>query len=305
MRNENNKDEEFVLNFDEDVVDMTNINSTAKNSYTTNNEAKNEYDPYGVYDPYGAYNSNNDSTRQPFSKPVSKFEKLSFILIIIAELLPIIFILYFIMTKFTLTSYYTISLMFNIIIYIFCICDSIVLKVNYYSTYQIFIAILLPGIYPFFAFKIRKKSLLFPILILVLSFLLVFPLAKKISPLVIDEYKYAKTSSDTYDAKYNKPMEKFKALNVSSENSNKMIDVINSYIRDYDFDITTDIDASYIITVTGTTKIYTYSGYQNCSAKISFKMNSIMTGYSIYEMIIDGEKYNLSDAQAQWNKMIK
>ena len=55
-----NKDEEFVISFDDDAVDMTDVNRLKKNdtygsnsTYNSGNtySANNEYDPYGVYRP--------------------------------------------------------------------------------------------------------------------------------------------------------------------------------------------------------------------------------------------------------------
>lgn len=323
MNNEKNDEEEFLINFDDDVVDLTDTNRKFPNNPYINNSAPydsydNSASAYNAYngrddnDPYGVYNPNHDltvSARTAYGSSYSgvneKGERFTFKLMLVAMAVSFLYVMFLAFSKYeTIYIYSYIGSVVSLICELGFVVDSVVIKSKYGKTSAIVIAAFFGMFYPLIGFGQRGLRKIIPTLWLLAYIFLLGLAIKNIVPNFIEETKYEKSSQDTYSSKYDTAMKKFKGLKANTDSRYTVYDIVTSFFRNYDWDVKRSSDSSYLISVKGIVTMIESDGTYDQNVTLIFKMNSSMKSFSVTGAAIDGTSYSTSDAQKFWESLI-
>lgn len=275
-----NKDEEFVISFDDDAVDMTDVNRLKKNdtygtyqpSGTTNTNtgygsnsaygsnstynsgntysANNEYDPYGVYRPDLAAQQAKKNSRERERKLEQSMTKLIYMVMII----EVLYLAFFSIPGNDNFAIFTIlSYGLNLLLELVFIVDGCIMYKNYKKVSLIVTATIFPIFYPMVRNSARGERKSMSAMWLLLVIVLAFTMAKNNGLSIALNAKKTTSGTEVYSSKYNAAMKKFK--NYKYDGNSKTIDVINVYFETFKLDVTSEQDGYLNVKVSGKTSI--------------------------------------------------
>lgn len=293
-------EEEFQLNFDDETVDMTNLNKQ-KNSYTGSygNTYNSSYDePPQHNDIYGAYDPSRDRALTGSNKYSSKSaaETVLNILHYVALVVCTVSVAYFvIMKKYDIDSYKSIMALTSLFMEIVFVVEAIVLYHRYRRMSLIVTGIFIPVLYPFFRCKVLGKSKIIPSL-WIIAYLIVCVMFVKG---VLANYDLEYGCINKYPSKYESVMKMFKEYN--SENNVKTIKVMSKSFRSYSLDVKVESEeAEYIyVVLEGNSKVYV-EGIEKPDTNIphnvvmTFKVKKSDGSYSVEGLTINKNNHDAS-----------
>ena len=254
-----NKDEEFVISFDDDAVDMTDVNRLKKNdtygsnsTYNSGNtySANNEYDPYGVYRPDLAAQQEKKNSSQKGRKLEYTMTKLVYAVM----LLEIVYLIFFsIPGNDNYKLFTSLSGILNILFEVVFIVDGCIMYKHYKKISLIVVAVILPIFYPLVRNGARGERKSMSALWLLLLVVLTFTVTKNNGISLALNAKEDTSCKEIYASKYKAAMKKFKKYKY--DGNSKTIDVINVYFETFKLDVTSEQDGYLNVKVSGKTSI--------------------------------------------------
>ncbi len=301
--NFNNTNDEFVLNFDEDVIDLTNSNRNSASSYTSNinNYDNSNYtnvsdnDPYGAYDPGRDLSLGNSLASAAYSNS-RKEANLTFKFVIAAMLAMILYMLFIIYGKNPINTYIFVLGAVNLLSFAAFLADSFVLKSETGSNSPIIIAVLLSIIYPVISFSKHGKSKLIPIIWLIAYTCLAITFTKDTMPKMLTGLQGSKTISGNCDDK----IELLKTFRVSVSKKDTVDDIIKTYVQNPVWSGEANANGTYNITVKGDSEVVNDGELNIEPVTIVFKFKKNLRSFSVTTFIIGDTTYTGSDAQYMW-----
>lgn len=299
----NDNEEEFQLNFDDEAVDMMNLdrgnntyNSAYANTYNNSYEAPPQHnDIYGAYDP----SKDRTVTGNKKYKSTSVTETVLNILHYIALIVGIVSVAYFVvMKKYDIASYKGIMSITSLFMEVVFVIEAIVLYIKHRRKSLIITGIFVPVLYPFFRCNVLGKSKKIPALWLVayLGVCVVFVNG------ALANYDLEYGCINKYPAKYEDTMKLFK--NYKSESGIKNIKVMNKSFSSYSLDVRVENEESeYMdIVLEGNSKVYV-EGIERPDSNIphnvimTFKVKKSDGSYSVEGLTINNNNHDTSAKQ--------
>lgn len=291
----NNNDDDFELNFDDDVYDMTAQNRTVPDNrsgdiYGTYGGGQSD-DIYGVYRPNASYNSQYAKSRA-IADSDDKVYAVVNILYYIALFSGNAVIAYFILSK-----NYDLKLFKDI-----CIASSVfsdgVLLVDAFMTYNrykrtslIVTGIFCPVMYPFFRCSARMERKSIPVLWILLNVVFgIMFVQEAMVPMMLSI-----KGEDLYDSKYESTMEKFKECKYDSKTETE--DVLKLWFTEYSLDVTKEEGDYLYVQVKGQTSTQiqgVVSTYKNINPNtlLDFKVQKSDGSYTVMNLKLNDNLYN-------------
>lgn len=308
--------EEFQLDFEDEAVDMTNLNrqnysnsgsygNTYGNSY--NSTYNNSYDePPQHNDIYGVYDPSRDRAVTGSKKYGSKsaVESILNILHYVALVVCTVSVAYFVvMKKYDIDSYKSIMALTSLFMEIVFVLEAIVLYHRHRRMSLIVTGIFLPILYPFFRCNVLGKSKKIPSLWIV-AYLVVCVMFVKGA---LANYDMEYGCVNKYPSKYESTMKMFKDYN--SESNVKTIKVMSKSFRSYSLDVKVESeDAEYIyVELDGNAKV-AVDGIERPDTSIphnvvmTFKVKKSDGSYSVEGLTINKNNHDAS-AKLFWSAL--
>lgn len=275
---ENEKND--FLDFEDEVVDMTNPNRAKKNTYGS-------YTPLGgtEYDSYGAYSVQNDrlaNGNKPKDKNSNIILDIFYVLALIVSLAGIGYVLYEHITdkdeaiRIAVMTFGFMELVFLI--------NGLILMVKHRNPGAFFAAIF----FPFFPFargsvtgRLKRISLVWFFALIICGFMFM----KDIYP----EMRYGYEETKNYSAEYNNVIGNFK--DQKTDYDVKVIKVIRTFFDEYEISVVEDNDQTIIVKIEGNLIVdVEYRGLVDTQ-----KITQPKSMYIVYEVErIDG-KFTITD----------
>lgn len=297
-------DEEFELNFDDDVVDMTDPNrKTVKAANTTNTGYTGYSGYYGTpeipsqqpqYDDvYGIYNPNMAAQQKMMNPPnrddslIKVLNKLYYLALIISVLAVGSVVATKSLNQGSVTALSFAGLFLDLVFLV----EGIVLYGRYKRISLILSAILFPVAYPFFRSSALSESKSIPALWLVIYTLLVGLYIGQLIP----NMDFSKVGKDEYASKYNASMKKFK--DYQYDGRVKTIRVLKVWFDSYTLDVSREDEESLYVELKGVTHssiagLVTTDDKMNPNTEVTFEVNRQTGAYQVTGLKLNGESYN-------------
>lgn len=327
----NNKEEEFIISFEDDVIDMTDMNRVRNNNtgyYSPGAGGYNQTGAYGAYNSPGTYDAYNQpgaysqsgtygqsdiyGVYQPDrieqAKRISagrkaNLENVMTRLLYAVMLLEILYFAYFVITKnYDYRLYTSLSAIINIIVELVFVVDACMMYGRYKKVSLLVSVFLMPIVYPMVRNSARSESKSISGLWLLLIFILAIIMAKEGIPEMAFSIKADTTGKEIYLSKYKEPMKKFKEYKYDGKT--KTSDIINKWFLKYEIDVISEEDGFLNVKIAGNTTTQIY-GVVTPDKSISpntimyFKVNKENGSYKITGLQINGEVYH-SYAKDVW-----
>lgn len=290
-----NNNDDFELNFDDDVFDMTDPNRAVPDNrnadiYGTYNGGQND-DIYGVYRPGASYNSQYAKS-QAIAKSDDKVYAVVNILYYIALFSEVGIFAYFVLSKnYDLKLYMDMCMASGIFIEGVLLVDAFMTYSRYKRTSLIVTGIFCPAIYPFFRCSARMESKNLPVLWVLLSVVFGIMFVKDASvPMMLST-----KGKDLYESRYESTMEKFKDYKYDSKTETE--DILKLWFNEYSLDVTKEeVDYLYV-QVKGQTNTQ-IQGVVNTDKNINpntlldFKVQKSDGSYMVMNLKLNNNVYN-------------
>lgn len=259
---ENNNDD-FELNFDDDVVDMTDpnrqpasdmygtYNNTQYNGTQYNNNTQYNDDIYGVYQPGRSYESRAEAEaarRESRFQEKEKSYKVVNVLYHIALCLSVGYIAYFLITKnYDISLFQSLSAFVGLYFEMIFIVDACMMYGRYKKASLLVTGIAFPFLYPFCRSSASSKSKSIAALWFVASIIVIFLFVKDAAlPMVLNS-----RGRDVYASEYEGTMEKFKEYKYDGKTETDS--VIKVWFNEYKLNVKKEDTANIYVELSGQT----------------------------------------------------
>lgn len=297
---ENRNNDEFELNFDDDVVDMTGTGpgpGQGIGTYGTygNSQYNNNDDIYGVYQPGRTYETRAeamDAKRAEKLKGREKTEKVVNVLYYIALWSEVAFFAYFLITKnYDLNLFSSLSGFVSLFFEVVIIVDACLMHSRYKKMSLLVTGLAFPVFYPFCRNSAKGESKSLSALWLVASIVvLVFFVKNAAIPMALSS-----RGRDMYDSKYETEMQKFK--DYKYDGSTRTEEVVQVWFDEYKLNVQKEDTDSIYVELSGQTNTEIQGVVKsdqniNPNTEIVFKVKKEDGSYGINSLKINNKLYN-------------
>ena len=297
----NNINYDFELNFDDDVVDMTDPNnqqvSDTYGTYnnTQYNNAQYNDDIYGVYQPGRSYQSRAEADaarRESRFQERGKSYAVVNVLYYIALCLSACYTSYFVITKnYDINLFKSISSFVSLYFEAVLIVDACMMYSRYKKVSLLVTGFAFPFLYPFFRSGARSQSKSIPALWFIVSGVVMFLFIKDAAlPMVLSSRGH-----DVYESKYETTMEKFKEYKYDGKTETESVIMI--WFSEYRLKVKKEDTENIYVELSGQTLteiqgVVTPDSKINPNTVFEFKVKKDDGSYEISTLKINNTPYN-------------
>lgn len=288
INNNNDSNDEFLIDFEDDSIDMTNPDSIKNNADSV-------------------YRSRVVPRNTPQKKVKSSIvQKITGFLVFLGMLIALGFLGYLLtLHSFDVDKYLPLIKSVGALVYGLFIIDGIVMWGAYKQISILLFAILLPVFYPLKRSGVTSSRKNLQALWLVGIIVLFGFVLTNVYTQVEHKILLVKTSSDSYSEKYDDAVRFLKGSKIDDKKI--LVEIIRNNIEDYKWTAQDSSDNSYIIMVTGNSEITTPDGVSadviyNNNTCFKFLVNSELTQYKVIGMTLNGEDES-KNAEKIWNDL--
>lgn len=289
MINDNNDSNgEFLVDFEDDSIDMTNPDSIKSNTAP-------------------AYSRRVVPRNIPQKKAKGSIvQKITGFLVFLGMIIALGFLGYLLsLHSFDVDKYLPLIKSVGALIYGMFIIDGVVMWGSYKQLSILLFAVILPVFYPLKRSYITSSRKNLQALWLVGIVVLFGFVLTNVYTQVEHKILLVKTSSDSYSEKYDDAVRYLKGSKIDDKKI--LVEIIRKNIEDYKWTAQDSSDNSYIITVTGNSDITTPDGVSadviyNNNTSFKFLVNSKLTQYKVIGMTLNGEDES-KNVEKIWNDL--